>query len=556
MPPRVSLRRSTTPPRSSSSSNNSSNNNAPLLSEAEAYELRPLAHSVPAPLLTKNQDGNQDESQDENENEDQDEDQDERDLDHAHHRRRLSFDSVASYELYTPDEDRAVLRRLDRRLVGFMAGLYCLSFLDRTNIGNARIAGMQDDLRLSEGQFERLLWAFYATYIAFEWMTLLYRVIRPHVYIAICIFSWGTIACLQSVAPSFSALVLLRALLGIAEAAFGPGVPFYLSFFFRRRELAFRTGLFISASPLSSAFAGALAWLITKLAASTPFSPWRLLFLLEGFPSMLVAVWAWNFVPDGPGSVRWLTPRQRKVAVLRLRQEKEADDADELYPTQNRGVNLREILHTLKDPKSYLTAFMLFGANVAFGSIPVFLPTLVRDMGFSALTAQALTAPPYLVAFVAVLATAHYSDRLQSRSVFIILHALLASGAYTLLALLGYYESPRSTLRYFALYPAITGFFSCVTVIITWTLNNQGSDSGKGAGMALLNVVGQCGPLVGASVFPSTDGPWYVRGMAVCAGAMGLVGLLAGVLRCVLVRENQRARRGEGGEGGVCWGCG
>ena len=371
----------------------------------------------------------------------------------------------------------------------------------------------------------------------------------PHIYISICIFSWGLIASLQSIAPSFSVLVALRALLGIGEAAFSPGVPFYLSFFFRRRELAFRTGLFISASPLSSALAGALAWLITTLAARTPLSPWRLLFLLEGFPSMLVAVWAFGFVPDGPGSVEWLSPRERKVAVLRLRQEKEslddaADDDNEEAPPP--GLHLPEILHALLSPRTHLSAWMLFSANVAFGSIPIFLPTILRSMNHTAHTAQALTAPPYLLAFLSVLLTAHLSDRLQTRSPFIIFHALLSALSYASIALLGYYQSKLMWLRYLALFPAISGFFSCITLVITWTLNNQPGDSGKGAGVAVLNLVGQFGPLVGAGLFPEAQGPAYVKGMAVCAGFMLAVAVLAGVLRGVLGRENARAKEGRG----------
>lgn len=184
----------------------------------------------------------------------------------------------------------------------------------------------------------------------------------PHIYISICILSWGIVASLQSVANSFGFLLFLRALLGIGEAAFGPGVPFYLSFFFRRHELAFRTGLFISASPLSASFAGALAWLITKIGEHGPLSPWRLLFLIEGFPSVLIAVWAFDFIPDGPATAKWLSPRQRKVAVLRLRQEKEDEEEEhtrEKYEDaadRQKGVNFREVLQTLKDPKCYLTA--------------------------------------------------------------------------------------------------------------------------------------------------------------------------------------------------------
>ncbi|CAN9232504.1 unnamed protein product [Alternaria alternata] len=464
--------------------------------------------------------------------------------------RRASLDSVQSYELYTPDEDRRVLKKLDRRLVAFMALLYMLSFLDRSNIGNARIAGLADDLKLSSTQYEWLLWAFYITYILFEWMTLMYRIVPPHIYISLCILSWGVVASLQAVATSFSFLLVLRALLGISEAAFGPGVPFYLSFFFRRSELAFRTGLFISASPLSASFAGALAYLITKVGEHGPLSPWRLLFLLEGFPSVLIAVWAWDFVPDGPGSAKWLSPRQREIAVMRLRSEKESEDQDEeKYQSGRRGrVNFHEVLQTLKDPKSYLTALMFFSCNVAFSSMPVFLPTVIRDMGWESITAQGLSAPPYLFAFVVVLTTAYYSDRMQSRSTFIMLHSLLATLGYGTIAISGYLQSDKTMVRYIALYPAAAGFFSAITIIITWTLNNQESDSKKGTSMALLNIIGQMGPLVGTSIFPDDDGPYYVKGMSICAGFMLFVGFLAAILRWVLVRENRRLNNGRSAE--------
>lgn len=377
--------------------------------------------------------------------------------------------------------------------------------------------------------------------------TIRYRIIPPHIYISLCILSWGVVASLQAVATSFSFLLVLRALLGISEAAFGPGVPFYLSFFFRRHELAFRTGLFISASPLSASFAGALAYAITKLGEHGPLSPWRLLFLIEGFPSVLVAVWAWDFVPDGPGLAKWLSPRQREVAVLRLRQEKDSEyeeREDEKYRQQPRRgkVNFHEVFQALKDPKCYLTAFMFFCCNVAFSSMPVFLPTIIRDMDHESITAQGLSAPPYLFAFAVVLTTAYYSDRLQSRSTFIMLHSLLATLGYTTIALSGYYQSKNTLMRYLALYPATAGFFSSITIIITWTINNQDTDSKKGTGMAVLNIIGQMGPLVGTSIFPDEDGPYYVRGMSICGAFMLLVGVLAAVLRWVLVRENRRLK--------------
>jgi MFS family permease len=285
-----------------------------------------------------------------------------------------------------------------------------------------------------------------------------------------------------------------------------------------------------------------------------PISPWRLLFLLEGFPSVLVAVWAWDFIPDAPGVAKWLSPRQREVAVLRLRQEEDADEENfsgEKYHSGSRKskVKLREVFTALKDPKCYLTAFMFFSCNVAFSSMPVFLPTIIRDMGYKSITAQGLSAPPYLFAFVVVVTTAYFSDRLQSRSTFIILHSMLATLGYGTIALSAYFRSSSTLVRYVALYPAIAGFFSAITIIITWTLNNQDTETKKGTGIAVLNVIGQMGPLVGTSIFPEEDGPWYVKGMSICAVFMFLVGVLAAVLRTILVRANKKAKHeSSGGE--------
>ena len=168
-------------------------------------------------------------------------------------------------------------------------------------------------------------------------------------------------------------------------------------------------------------------------------------------------------------------------------------------------------------------------------------------MGYTALTSQALSAPPYLVSFLAVLATAYLSDRHRSRSPFVLFHALLATCGYTLIAIAGsLHLSPA--WRYIGIFPAATGFFAAITIIITWTINNQRSDSARGTGVAMLNYVGQLGPMVGVGLFPDDDGPYYVKGMAVCAAFMGAVGILAWWLRIILQRENRKLGLGNGDE--------
>ncbi|KAF2754430.1 MFS general substrate transporter [Pseudovirgaria hyperparasitica] len=383
-----------------------------------------------------------------------------------------------------------------------------------------------------------------------------YRIIPAHIYISLCVLSWGILASLQSVSISFTSLLILRFLLGVSEAAFGPGVPYYLSFFYRRDELAFRTGLFISAAPLASSFTSSLAWLITEFAEGGPIAPWRLLFLAEGFPSVVAAIVAWECVPDGLDTAMFLNHREREVAMLRVQEQNE--DADEKgakhenkYSDNYRRGKLiwREIGSALADPKTYTTAVMFFSANVAFSSMPVFLPTIIREMGHTTFASQALSAPPYLLSFVTVLLTAHLSDKHRLRSPYILLHSLLAASGYLLIALAGHFHW-APTLRYIGVYPACVGFFSVITLIITWTLNNQQGESAKGTGMVILGLIGRCGPLLGIRLYPKAEGPEYVKGMSICAVFMAGVGILAVCLALALRSSNLRAQKQWAQDGG------
>ncbi|KAI0398527.1 major facilitator superfamily domain-containing protein [Xylariaceae sp. FL0594] len=470
--------------------------------------------------------------------------------------RRMSSSTAASFQLYTPDEEKAVVRKLDRKLVIFLAFCYMLSFVDRSNIGNARIAGMEADLQSKvpqENYFEWAIRAFYISYIAFEWMSLLWRIVPAHIYVSLIVLSWGIVASLQSVVTSYPALIALRVLLGIGEAGF-TGVPFYLSFFFKRHELAFRTALFISAAPLASAFAGFLAWAILWIGKSIPIASWRLLFLIEGFPSIIVSTIAWGVIPDSPETASYLTSRERKVALLRLRHEKAQqrgqsrpsfDSSGQSPPTKPSGLNAKEVLGAFKDPSAWLTGFMFFLANMAYSTLPAFLPTILKEMGHGKLEAEALSAPPNLVAFGVVLLTAHVSDQARSRFPFVLSHALLSASGYLVLAL----SRPAGLspiVRYMAVYPATVGFFSVVVLIISWSVNNQPGEGRRGGGFALLQVVGQCGPLVGAQLYPDRDAPYFETGMWVCASAMLGVALLSLVLRAYLARLNHGLDEKEG----------
>ena len=160
-------------------------------------------------------------------------------------------------------------------------------------------------------------------------------------------------------------------------------------------------------------------------------------------------------------------------------------------------------------------------------------------MHYSALASQALSAPPYFVAFLVVLVTAFLSDRSQNRSYYVIFHAILGALGYLSIAIGGMLRAD-SKWRYAGVYPAAAGFFSAITLILTWTINNQDSNSKRGTGVVMLNLLGQFGPLVGTRLYPDSDKPYYVKGMTVCSIFMFLVSLQAWWLRRRLIKENER----------------
>lgn len=287
-----------------------------------------------------------------------------------------------------------------------------------------------------------------------------------------------------------------------------------------------------------------MAWLIIRFAEASPIAPWRLLFLVEGFPSVVVAAAAWRIIPDSPETASYLTAREQKVARLRLRRETPHKTRGE---KKSRGLQGRELLAVLCDPMAWLTAAMFFLTNMAYSSLPVFLPKILTEMGHSRLASQGLSAPPYFLAFLAVLATARLSDRTQNRSIPIVLHALASAGGYAALALA---EPLRLSplLRYLAVYPAAVGFFNVVTLTVAWSINNQASESKQGGGFALMQIIGQCGPLVGTRLYPDHDAPFYAPGMQTCAYAMLAVAVLALFLRFYLGYLNRRMDAAGGGD--------
>lgn len=408
---------------------------------------------------------------------------------------------------------------------------------------------METDLDFQEGDYDWLLTIFYISYISFGFLAIMWKVVPPHYWAAFCVFTWGLVSTVQAAANSWGAMMALRFIMGASEVAYGPGVPFLLSFFYLRDELGLRSGLFLSAAPLANTFAGALAYAITS--GSPALAKWRVLFLVEGLPTIVMAVVAFFFLPDSPEKARFLNEEEREVA--RLRGVRQAGEAPRIGMP-----NFKEFFTGLVDLKGWILGLMYFSCNVAFSSLPVFLPTskslkllqkpfvltttaVLKEMGFSSVNAQGLTAPPFFLSFLMVIATCYIADRTQQRGLMIASLTAIGGIGYVILA-----TSHSVGARYFGVFLAAAGIFPAIGNILPWVTNNQGSDTRRGAGIVLLNLIGQCGPLLGTRMYPMGEGPYYVKGQSVCAAFLFFCCFLALTLRTLLVWENKKLDRQHG----------
>ncbi|KAI7764252.1 hypothetical protein LZL87_012661 [Fusarium oxysporum] len=428
--------------------------------------------------------------------------------------------------LSTPDMDRRIRHAFDRRVMPVVCCLYVLSYLDRGNIGNAKTAGAQEALNLSSDDWSWVLNSFYLAYILFEWTTMLWKIFPAHIYVSILCVCWGTAAMCSGAVHNMAQLIVTRIFLGIFEATFGAGAPFFLSCLYKRRELGLRMSILLGMSPLANTFASSLAYGITHIKGS--LAPWRLLFIIEGAPTIAFAPVVYFFLIDSPATAKFLTEEERYFAVQRVQGPDGA----------KKNVNWRQIIAGILDYKNYVHSIIHFCCNFSFAALSNFLPTIVSAMGYSSINAQGLTAPAYFTAFLLCMGAAFFSDRWGNRGFVVAGFAAMATVGYGLLA--GIQDIHRPGPRYAGVWLAACGIFPALCINITWLLNNQGRDSKKGAGLAITLIIGQCSSLLSSYMFPKEDAPFFVKGCAIGCGMSGAIVILALFMHFALERENKR----------------
>jgi hypothetical protein len=178
---------------------------------------------------------------------------------------------------------------------------------------------------------------------------------------------------------------------------------------------------------------------------------------------------------------------------------------------------------------------MYFGCNVCFASLPLFIPTIISEMGaFTTIQSNGLSAPPYVLCWIMIILITFLSDHTGLRGPFVAGPALVAAIGYILLG-----TSTTVAVRYFGLFLAVQIFVS-VAMVLTWVGNTHATDSKRAGALAILATGGQCGPVLGTNIFPTADKPYYRKGMWVSCGACLLVFFLACIQMVILWRANKK----------------
>ncbi|KAJ7830892.1 major facilitator superfamily domain-containing protein [Mycena olivaceomarginata] len=218
--------------------------------------------------------------------------------------------------------ERTVWHKIDRWILPVITIFYLLSFLDRVNIGNARLYGLQKDLNISNKEYTIALTLTYVAYVSSELPSnLVLKRIGPSILLPTIMVLWGVVATLQGVVTNYQGLLACRFFIGFLEGGV-PGIVLYLSLFYPRQKLQTRIAMFFSAASLSGAFSGILAFGIRDLDGKRGHSSAAWIFLIEGAITVACGLAAFFILPRSPTSARFLTEQEKQYVAERLREDR------------------------------------------------------------------------------------------------------------------------------------------------------------------------------------------------------------------------------------------
>ena len=259
---------------------------------------------------------------------------------------------------------------------------------------------------------------------------------------------------------------------------------------------------------------------------------WRWIFILEGILTVLVSLIAYFFVANYPSTAKFLSEKEREAIHARLATNNDA--------TRNEAFTWTNVSFAIRDPKVWLYGLGFHTMSLPLYTLSLFLPTIIKELGYTAAQAQLLTVPPYAVATVLTLTVAIASEKLKIRAPFIMGASSLAAIGYIILL-----SSKKPGVGYFGTILAAAGIYPATAIVLSWPANNVSGQTKRATANAMQISIGNLGAVLGTQLYRSTDGPRFFLGHSFALGYLCCNVLVVGTLWMVLRKENARRDKGE-----------
>jgi D-galactonate transporter len=424
--------------------------------------------------------------------------------------------------------EAATYRKITWRLMPYLFLCYILAYVDRVNVGFAKLQ-MQQDLGMSDAVYGAGAGVFFLGYFFFEVPSnVIMQKVGARRWIGPIMIVWGVVSACTMLVRDATGFYAVRFLLGVVESGFFPGVILYLTFWYTGRHRAKMVAAFMSAIPLSGVIAGPVSgWILKTMSGAGHLEAWQWLFLLEGIPSLLAGVITLFFLTDTPQKAAWLTEGEKQFVTDRLREEEERKRVG--------GQASHRFADVFRNRKVWLLCLVYFGLTGANYGIGFWLPQVIKEtLTNNPLVIGWITVIPWALAAIAMIAVGHHSDATGERRWHFALSCFLVVAGFALSAMPGI----PAAIGFSGLVAATVGIMCAFAVF--WALPTAIlSGTAAAAGIAWINSVGNLagyvGPYVVGVIRDETKS--MTLALLVLAGAA----LMAGLVALVVTRKRRPA---------------
>ncbi|KAJ3575385.1 hypothetical protein NP233_g1136 [Leucocoprinus birnbaumii] len=430
-------------------------------------------------------------------------------------------------------KERMIWWKVDKYVIPMAILLYFFSWLDRTNVGNASVAGLQRDLRMTPRQYSIALTVTFVPYILVELPSnLVLKTIGPNRLLPGLLLSWGIVATCQGLVHNYAGFVACRFFLGLCEGGLYPGLIVWLSSFYPRDFLQLRIAIVGASVSLAGAFSGLLAFAISNMHGVGGRPAWAWIFILEGAATICFGIVAFWILPVSPASASFLNGEERKHILTTLREGHVIDEGE------SDKFAWHEVRENFKLPHFWFLFIVSFLNGVFNYGVGYFAPSIVFSLGFSSIRTQLMTIPPLAVGFVVNLVAAYLGDRYHTRGIIVIFSSLCS-----IIGISIFLSSTERWVLYGSLFFLIGGSGCGGPAFVAWQANNTSPYLRRATGVAMLAITNNAGGILSTWLLGSlSPAPRYTKAMVVMLVFSCLIVLFAGTNIAYLSHQNKKKK--------------